>query len=44
MKRIILSLVAVATVAGVIGFTTSASRSTADEISSIYVTEIPGPP
>lgn len=41
MKRIILSLVAVATVAGVIGFTTSASRSTADEISSIYVTEIP---
>lgn len=41
MKRIILSLVAVATVAGVIGFTPRASRSAADEISPIYVTEIP---
>ena len=41
MKRIILSLVAVATVAGVIGFTARASRSTADEISPIFVSEIP---
>jgi Cytochrome P460 len=41
MKRITFFLVAVATVAGVIAFSTSASRHTAEEITPIFVTTIP---
>ena len=41
MKRITFLLVAVATLAGVVGFTATASRHTAQESAPIFVTEIP---
>ena len=41
MRRITFLLVAVATIAGVIGFTTKASRNTDDAVAPIFVTEIP---
>ena len=41
MKRITFLLVAVATLAGVVGFTATASRHTAQESAPIFVTEMP---
>ena len=41
MKRIIFLLVAMATVAGVVGFTATASRNAANEGGPVFVTEIP---
>ena len=41
MKRIIFLLVAMATGAGVIGFTATASRNTAQDSTPIFVNEIP---
>lgn len=41
MKRIIFLLVAMATVAGVVGFTATASRNAAKEDGPVFVTEIP---
>ena len=41
MKRIIFLLVAMATVAGVVGFTATASRNAAKEDVPVFVTEIP---
>ena len=41
MKRIIFLLVAMATVAGVVGFTATASRNAAKEDAPVFVTEIP---
>ena len=41
MRRIIFLLVLTATLAGVIGFTASASRNTAEDATPVFVTEIP---
>ena len=41
MKRIIFLLVAMATVAGVVGFTATASRNVAKDDGPVFVTEIP---
>ncbi|HEX6730139.1 MAG TPA: cytochrome P460 family protein [Pyrinomonadaceae bacterium] len=41
MKRIIFLLVAMATVAGIVGFTATASRNAPEEDAPVFVTEIP---